>query len=96
MANCLTIKCTDYWRGPINGVHLLSCFFLFILKGGECMSIFITALVFLSVFILLITILLVGGYIDSGSMESNFAIMLIMIFIALLSVFITNLIMNSF
>ena len=60
------------------------------------MTVLITALVFLSVFILLITILLVGGYIDSGSMESNFAIMLIMIFIALLSVFITNLIMNSF
>lgn len=60
------------------------------------MTVLITALVFLSVFILLITILLVGVYIDSGRMESNFAIMLIMIFIALLSVFITNLIMNSF
>lgn len=60
------------------------------------MPVLVTALVFLSVFILLITILLVGVYIDSGSMESNFAVMLIMIFIALLSVFITNLIMNSF
>lgn len=60
------------------------------------MSVLITALVFLSVFILLITILLVGVYIDSGSMESNFAVMLIIILIALLSVFITNLVMNSF
>lgn len=60
------------------------------------MPVLVTALVFLSVFILLITILLVGVYIDSGSMESNFAVMLIMIFIALLSGFITNLIMNSF
>ena len=60
------------------------------------MTVLVTALVFLSVFILLITILLVGVYIDSGSMESNFAVVFIMIFIALLSVFITNLIMNSF
>ena len=60
------------------------------------MSVLITALVFLSVFILLSTILLFFVYIDSFSMKSSLAGIMAMLFIALLSGFITNLIMNSF
>lgn len=60
------------------------------------MTALIAFLVSLSVFILLATILLFCVYIDSCSMKSNLAGIMAMLFIALLSGFITNLLMNSF